>query len=707
MKRTRSYIVAFLACALELFIYGCICAMLNLKKGGGFLFGIILFSILSVTWKSIVSAMNRPKKKITNTDSLNADKLCEDKDIQDGKSADLIDESQSPDSEIDSLCSDHNSTTSKDEPCTDKSEPDSDVLTEDYHPVVKGVIIVLMALSCINLFSQVITNMTWGNYSIGAIELVGGLINLFSFILIYKQKLSGVILYVGMMLLQILINLFLNSVDIESVVISCVVRLIIISLILLVRKNGVSGWSILKKNADFSCLKMKKNKELNPAIDANTSNDEKREGSPCFENHQPDSETDFEEKKEDTDGLPCHNDVSSKVAQKHPINANDEENTLPVKNKSRKISLPFYAMIAFGFILICVLVYFYRDIASQQYPDYVETLWDKTCYHYDWNNNTLNKSLIDKANNAKNNELEDLELQYMEEASSIKTNNHDAIIEMINFFYDKNDFVKVLQLSDYGIELFPDKSIFYAFCAQAYYQLNNSPEVVRLAQKAMELDPESPIASWTLMQYYYKEEDYSNTFKWAKKTSTLAPEQAYPYYVLAKCSYELGNKEEAVNYYNKGVELNPEISYSPEFDYVAGIPFVINSLEVANVTYDETIINGYGSNFYDDNTRYFNLRAKISPLRLGTVSVNIKLYHNGTLSTGSDSPVGCSYRQTVVINSKDPQTVDLGAWGSDEPGNWGTGSYRFEVWSGKQRIGMKTFNVYNAISWKYLHKNEF
>lgn len=681
--------------------------MLNLKKGGGFLFGIILFSILSITWKSIVSAMDRPKKKITNTDSLNADKLFEDKDIQDGKGVDLIDESQSSDSEIDSLYSDNNSTTSIDEPCTDNFEPDSDVRTKDYHPVVKGVIIVLMALSCINLFSQVITNMIWGNYSIGAIELVGGLINLFSFILIYKRKISGVILYVGMMLLQILINLFLNSVDIESVVISCVVRLIIIGLILLVRKNGVSGWSILKNNADFSCLKMRKNKVLNPAISANTSNNEKRGGSPCFENHQPEPETDFQEKEEKTEEETCQNVDSIKLEPKLPINVYDKENTLLVKNKPRKTSLPFYAMIAFGFLLICVFVYFYRTIGSQQYPDYVETFWDKTCYHYDWNNNSLNKLLIERANNAKDNDLEDLEKQYMEEALSIKTNNYDAILEMAYFFYDKKDFINVLELSEDGIELFPDKGIFYAFRAQAYYQLNNMQEVVRFAQKALELDPQSHIASWTLMQYYYHEEDYANTSKWAKKTTTLIPEQAYPYYVLARCCYELGDKAEAINNYNKGTELNPEMSYSSEFDYVAGVPFVVSSLEVANVSYDGAIINGYGSNFYDDNTRYFNLRAKVSPLRTGTVSVYIKLYHNGTLSTGSDSPAGCSYRQTVVINSDDPQIVDLGAWGSDEPGNWGTGSYRFEVWSGKQRIGMKTFNVYNAISWKYLHKNEF
>lgn len=704
-KRTWSFVVAFLACAIELFIYGCICAMLDLKKGGGFLFGIILFSILSVTWKSIVSAMNRPKKKITNTDSLNEDKLCEDRDIQDGISANFTNESQSPDYEIDSLFSDNNSASSIDESSTDNSEPDLNALTEDYHPVVKGVIIVMMALSCINLFSQVMTNMTWGNYSIGAIELVGGLINLFSFILIYNKKISGVILYVGMMLLQILLNIILDSVDIESIIISCVVRIFVLSLILLVRKNGMSGWSLLIKNSDFSYFKTKKNKVMNPAISDSISNGEKSGDSACFDN-QPDPEIDFQEKKEDTEEETCQND-SNKVESKLPINVNDEDNTLPVKNKPRKTSLLFYAMIVFGLITIGVFVYFFRDINSQQYPDYVETLWDKTCYHYDWNNNKLNKILIEKSDNAKNNDLDDLEKLYMEEALSIKTNDYDAILEMAYFFYDKKDFIKVLELSEKGIELFPDKGIFYAFRAQAYYQLNNMQEVVRFAQKALELDSQSHIASWTLMQYYYREEDYANTSKWAKKTTTLIPEQAYPYYVLAKCCYELGDKLEAINYYNKGVELNPEMSYSSEFDYIAGVPFVVNSLEVANVSYDGTIINGYGSNFYDDNTRYFNLRAKVSPFRKGTVSVYIKLYHNGSLSTGSDSPAGCSYRQTIVLNSDDPQIVDLGAWGSDEPGNWGTGSYRVEVWSGKQRIGMKTFNVYSAISWKYLHKNEF
>ena len=128
---------------------------------------------------------------------------------------------------------------------------------------------------------------------------------------------------------------------------------------------------------------------------------------------------------------------------------------------------------------------------------------------------------------------------------------------------------------------------------------------------------------------------------------------------------------------------------------ISEIPFIITKMEVANVTSDGDIIQGYGSTIYDFKTQYLKPRITIKPYRnSGTYTLYVKLYQDGRLSTGTSSPLGYTYSKSVTISGKSNQVIELSGWGSKTSGNWEEGEYRFEVWYGDYCIGSKKFKVY-------------
>lgn len=127
---------------------------------------------------------------------------------------------------------------------------------------------------------------------------------------------------------------------------------------------------------------------------------------------------------------------------------------------------------------------------------------------------------------------------------------------------------------------------------------------------------------------------------------------------------------------------------------ISEIPFIITDIKVANTDQDGDIIQDYGSTIYDYKTKYLTPKMKVKPYKTsGTYTVYVKLYKNGTLSTGSSSPQGYSYSSTITISGSEMQEFKLSGWGSNTAGHWSTGEYRFEVWYGNYCIGSKSFSI--------------
>ena len=124
------------------------------------------------------------------------------------------------------------------------------------------------------------------------------------------------------------------------------------------------------------------------------------------------------------------------------------------------------------------------------------------------------------------------------------------------------------------------------------------------------------------------------------------------------------------------------------------VPFVITSVDVANVTYEGSFINNYGSRIYSYQTRYLKPKLYINVKTSGKYTVYTKLYMpNGSLSTGTSSPTGYSYSNTLTLYSW-TTSWELSGWGSNTAGCWSAGKYRWEFWYNGEKIGEKSFTIY-------------
>lgn len=136
------------------------------------------------------------------------------------------------------------------------------------------------------------------------------------------------------------------------------------------------------------------------------------------------------------------------------------------------------------------------------------------------------------------------------------------------------------------------------------------------------------------------------------------------------------------------------VSSSSSSNSISEIPFIITKLEVANTDENSKVIQDYGETIWDFKTKYLTPRITVKPLKsTGTYTLYIKLYKDGSLSTGTSSPSGYTHSSKVTISGNSLQVFTLSGWGSETAGNWSMGEYRFEIWYGDYCIGSKTFYV--------------
>ncbi len=141
----------------------------------------------------------------------------------------------------------------------------------------------------------------------------------------------------------------------------------------------------------------------------------------------------------------------------------------------------------------------------------------------------------------------------------------------------------------------------------------------------------------------------------------------------------------------KNVRVSSTYSSNP----ISEIPFIITKMEVANVDYDGNIIQDYGATIYDFKSKYLKPRITIKPIKSsGSYTVYVKLYKDNILQrNSSSSPDDCTFSYSVTISGSSNQIIGLSGWGSNNAGQWGIGTYRYEVWYNDYCIGSKKFKV--------------
>lgn len=149
------------------------------------------------------------------------------------------------------------------------------------------------------------------------------------------------------------------------------------------------------------------------------------------------------------------------------------------------------------------------------------------------------------------------------------------------------------------------------------------------------------------------------------------------------------------------LSLNKERDYATQelANYKSKIsdayPIIITDMGIGNINKDGSIETNYGSTIYDYNTMYLAPKITYTGLCQRSIELKVKLYMpSGALSTGTGSPSGYTYSQTIYVSEGYNLTYELTGWGSENKGNYSSGTYRFEIWYGDRCLKSKQFSVY-------------
>lgn len=120
----------------------------------------------------------------------------------------------------------------------------------------------------------------------------------------------------------------------------------------------------------------------------------------------------------------------------------------------------------------------------------------------------------------------------------------------------------------------------------------------------------------------------------------------------------------------------------------------INDVQVANINIDDSIETGYGNKIRSRNTYYLKPKIHYKSNYSGYVTIFTKLFvPGGTLSRGSTSPLGFSYKDKVKIEEGE-NILYLSSWGSNYEGNWRSGKYKYEFYCEGVLIGSHDFYIH-------------
>lgn len=130
-----------------------------------------------------------------------------------------------------------------------------------------------------------------------------------------------------------------------------------------------------------------------------------------------------------------------------------------------------------------------------------------------------------------------------------------------------------------------------------------------------------------------------------------------------------------------------------EWEQSSSAPITYVSAEVANAKSDGSIATDYGMTIYAYKSMYLQPRITLDIKTAGSYDIFIKMYNaDGNLTTGSNSPSGYSYKYKINATTG-THTYELTGWGSETPGHWKAGNYRFEFYYDGELLGTKYFTV--------------
>lgn len=170
-------------------------------------------------------------------------------------------------------------------------------------------------------------------------------------------------------------------------------------------------------------------------------------------------------------------------------------------------------------------------------------------------------------------------------------------------------------------------------------------------------------------------------------------ESCSPDKMITNISYSVYKKTWNV-YYAKRAE-----SYSERAKKTKAV-VEVSDIQFANVNYNNSIIDNYGSTLYDD-IKY--LKPKIHYRGLNnrnSATINVKIYRpDGTLDRSKTSPSGYTNKTSLQrIDKGSFYTSELLGWGNNEGNCYAPGEYIVEIWNNGVKVASKSVIIHSKKS---------
>jgi tetratricopeptide (TPR) repeat protein len=286
------------------------------------------------------------------------------------------------------------------------------------------------------------------------------------------------------------------------------------------------------------------------------------------------------------------------------------------------------------------------------------------------------------------------ERKLINQASETPAVDPDVVHRIALYYENRGNYNKASDVYELSLKHKKNNPGILGYYSLSQYENSESDKAKEAAEKALSIEPKNVIALQVMAQIEADDYNWGEAKKWAKKAIDYGCENAEPYYVYAQSLYKLEEKEAARTYYNKAYNLNGYSPLAQKYSQCGGCPFEIVSMSIAFTSHDGKIITDYGQKLYSSKSQYITTKAKLNVLRDESCTIQCKLYCRGLLSTGDNSPSGCTYESELYFFKTGIVEREIGGWGNDTSGNWPAGNYRFEIWYNGEKVGEETFRLY-------------
>ena len=125
------------------------------------------------------------------------------------------------------------------------------------------------------------------------------------------------------------------------------------------------------------------------------------------------------------------------------------------------------------------------------------------------------------------------------------------------------------------------------------------------------------------------------------------------------------------------------------------IPFEVYGADAVNVDKDDKLITELDADIKSTDTQYINTSLTMIVYDDGDYPISVKfITPDGNVSKAANDGSPYTFSTTLHLTQKQSSYL-IGGWGSPNPGTWGAGKYRIELYYKDKPVYVKKFEIQN------------